>query len=129
MTQGYCVRCKAKNDILEGEMKKTKNGRDMLQGKCSSCGTKVSVFMKGDPSKKPPKKALAKPVAPVKGGRSKAKATKTSKKVKKVKKVKKGKKGGDESDDNSDKGVDSDYLSTAEMSEGSDRGSESEEET
>lgn len=41
MTQGYCVKCKAKRDI-QGERQITmKNGRPATTGTCGTCGTKM----------------------------------------------------------------------------------------
>tara|TARA_B100000575_G_C22818362_1_gene481524 strand:- start:378 stop:656 length:279 start_codon:yes stop_codon:yes gene_type:complete len=42
----YCVKCRAicfsrKPDVQVG---KSKNGRNMMKGKCTKCGTKVSRF-------------------------------------------------------------------------------------
>lgn len=46
MTQTYCVKCKKKVTPLNPQMKITKNGRHMIQGKCPICGTKTAVFVK-----------------------------------------------------------------------------------
>ena len=43
---GYCVKCKNKQEMLEAEVTKTKNGRRMVKGKCSKCGTKMCKFLK-----------------------------------------------------------------------------------
>ncbi len=45
MVEGYCVKCKAKREIVEGknvEMK-AKGGktRPALKGKCAKCGTTI----------------------------------------------------------------------------------------
>lgn len=45
MHKAYCVRCKKKYDIKDAKTV-TKNGHKMIQGKCSHCGGKVSVFTK-----------------------------------------------------------------------------------
>ncbi len=39
MTQGYCVKCKAKQDIVNEERITMKNGKPALKGKCPACGT------------------------------------------------------------------------------------------
>ena len=44
--KGYCVKCKAKREMIKVVNKKTKNGRNMKQGSCKKCGTKMSVFVK-----------------------------------------------------------------------------------
>ena len=43
---GYCVRCKAKKDMLEVGIVKAKNGRRMAKGKCQKCQTKMCKFLK-----------------------------------------------------------------------------------
>jgi hypothetical protein len=35
----YCVKCKAKNEMNDGEKVTMKNGRPAMKGKCSKCGT------------------------------------------------------------------------------------------
>ena len=35
----YCVKCKAKQEMVKGEKVTMKNGRPALKGKCKSCGT------------------------------------------------------------------------------------------
>lgn len=44
--QGYCVRCRKVVDMKNAKKKKSKTGRNMLQGLCGKCGTKVTVFTK-----------------------------------------------------------------------------------
>jgi DNA-directed RNA polymerase subunit RPC12/RpoP len=46
MYEGYCVKCRKKVNF-DGEVKTTKNGRQMAQGACPNCGTKVSRFLPG----------------------------------------------------------------------------------
>ena len=48
--EGYCVKCKTKRTIKNGVVKKTPNGREIAQGACPVCKTKVTRFL---PSKKP----------------------------------------------------------------------------
>ena len=43
--EGYCVKCREKRTIAEGEVKETANGRRMAQGTCPECGTKVTRFL------------------------------------------------------------------------------------
>lgn len=47
---GYCVRCKAKQDMLEVGVVKSKNGRRMAKGKCQKCSTKMCKFLKKEES-------------------------------------------------------------------------------
>jgi len=37
--EAYCVKCRAKNEMANGEEVTMKNGRKAMKGKCSSCGT------------------------------------------------------------------------------------------
>jgi hypothetical protein len=39
MTEGYCVKCKAKKPISDGVEETMKNGRKAIKGKCPTCGT------------------------------------------------------------------------------------------
>ena len=41
----YCFKCKQKTETLAGVELKSSNGRDMIKGTCSICGTKKSVFV------------------------------------------------------------------------------------
>ena len=41
----YCLKCKQKTDTLAGVELKSSNGRNMIKGTCSICGTKKSVFL------------------------------------------------------------------------------------
>ncbi len=43
--EGYCVKCREKKHIANGEVKETENGRKMAQGTCPTCGTKVTRFL------------------------------------------------------------------------------------
>jgi hypothetical protein len=45
MTQAYCLKCKKQQDVKDPKDKKTKNGRSMVSGTCSKCGTKVNKFV------------------------------------------------------------------------------------
>ena len=42
---GYCVKCKAKRRIENPKKAKTKNGRNMIKGKCGKCDTKMCRFV------------------------------------------------------------------------------------
>ncbi|MGI6216656.1 MAG: DUF5679 domain-containing protein [Coriobacteriales bacterium] len=46
LAQAYCVKCKAKKEIVNPKEKVAKNGRPMLQGTCPDCGGKLSLFIK-----------------------------------------------------------------------------------
>lgn len=43
--QGYCVKCKKKVDIIDGQQQKIKRGY-MLLGKCPLCSCKCSKLLK-----------------------------------------------------------------------------------
>jgi len=38
---GYCVKCKAKQEIVDPKAITMKNGRPATQGTCPKCGTKI----------------------------------------------------------------------------------------
>ncbi len=40
---GYCVRCKAKQEMLSATRTLMRNGRRAMIGLCACCGTKMSV--------------------------------------------------------------------------------------
>jgi len=62
MAEGYCVKCKARKEIVEAVEETMKNGRKAIKGKCPSCGTVMFKILGGKagstPSTPPP------PVAP-----------------------------------------------------------------
>lgn len=35
----YCVKCKKKTEMKDGQSVKMKNGRNAMKGKCPTCGT------------------------------------------------------------------------------------------
>ncbi len=39
MTQAYCMKCKAKQEMKDTKAVKMKNGRDAMKGTCPKCGT------------------------------------------------------------------------------------------
>ena len=57
MTEGYCVKCKAKKDIADGVEEVMKNGRRAIKGKCPVCGTVMFKILGG-------KALVAVPAAP-----------------------------------------------------------------
>ena len=44
----YCFKCKQKTETLAGVELKSSNGRNMIKGTCSVCGTKKSVFVSSE---------------------------------------------------------------------------------
>ena len=55
MSEGYCVKCKAKKPISDGVEETMKNGRKAIKGKCPTCGTVMFKILG---------KAAAAPAAP-----------------------------------------------------------------
>jgi len=45
---GYCVRCRAKQEMLSATRTMMKNGRRAMIGVCACCGTRMSVMGKWD---------------------------------------------------------------------------------
>ena len=41
MAEGYCVKCKAKKEMVDAKEVTMKNGRRALKGKCPDCGTSM----------------------------------------------------------------------------------------
>jgi hypothetical protein len=56
MSEGYCVKCKAKKPIADGVEETMKNGRKAIKGKCPTCGTVMFKILG--------KSATAAPAAP-----------------------------------------------------------------
>jgi Zn finger protein HypA/HybF involved in hydrogenase expression len=56
MPEGYCVKCKAKKEIVEAVEETMKNGRKAIKGKCPTCGTVMFKILGG--------KAVTAPSAP-----------------------------------------------------------------
>ena len=47
MPQGYCVKCKAKKEIVDAVEETMKNGRKAIKGKCPTCGTVMFKILGG----------------------------------------------------------------------------------
>ena len=47
MSEGYCVKCKAKKEIVDGVEELMKNGRKAIKGKCPTCGTVMFKILGG----------------------------------------------------------------------------------
>ena len=41
----YCLECGEKTETIDQMEVQSKNGRQMIKGNCSICGTKTSVFI------------------------------------------------------------------------------------
>ena len=61
MPEGYCVKCKAKKEIVDGVEETMKNGRKAIKGKCPTCGTVMFKILGG---KATPPAAAPTPAAP-----------------------------------------------------------------
>jgi uncharacterized Zn finger protein (UPF0148 family) len=64
MSEGYCVKCKAKKEIIDGVEETMKNGRKAIKGKCPTCGTVMFKILGGKAS--PPAAAASATPAPAK---------------------------------------------------------------
>jgi hypothetical protein len=47
MPEGYCVKCKAKKEIVGAVEETMKNGRKAIKGKCPTCGTVMFKILGG----------------------------------------------------------------------------------
>ena len=59
MPEGYCVKCKAKKEIIDGVEETMKNGRKAIKGKCPTCGTVMFKILGGKGSASAPTEAAA----------------------------------------------------------------------
>ena len=50
MPEGYCVKCKAKKEIVDVVEETMKNGRKAIKGKCPTCGTVMFKILGGKAS-------------------------------------------------------------------------------
>jgi len=64
MPEGYCVKCKAKKEIVNGVEETMKNGRKAIKGKCPTCGTVMFKILGGKASAPAP--AATEPSNPAK---------------------------------------------------------------
>jgi hypothetical protein len=47
MAEGYCVKCKAKKEIVEAVEEVMKNGRKAIKGRCPTCGVVMFKILGG----------------------------------------------------------------------------------
>ena len=47
MPEGYCVKCKAKKEIVNALEETMKNGRKAIKGKCPTCNTVMFKILGG----------------------------------------------------------------------------------
>ena len=67
MPEGYCVKCKAKKEIVDGVEEVMKNGRKAIKGKCPTCGTVMFKILGGKastPTPTTPPPATTEPAKP-----------------------------------------------------------------
>lgn len=50
--EGYCVKCRKKQTVKDGNVEKTSKGRPIAKGICPECGTKVSRFLSSKDAEK-----------------------------------------------------------------------------
>jgi hypothetical protein len=65
MPEGYCVKCKAKKEIVDAVEEVMKNGRRAIKGKCPTCGTVMFKILGGKAATAAPVPVTAAP-APAK---------------------------------------------------------------
>jgi len=66
MAEGYCVKCKAKKEIVDAVEEVMKNGRKAIKGRCPTCGTVMFKILggKATPVSNPPDGAPPAPAQP-----------------------------------------------------------------
>jgi hypothetical protein len=69
MPEGYCVKCKAKKEIVDAVEETMKNGRKAIKGKCPTCGTVMFKILggKGTPTGVAPAPAASSPATKPEG--------------------------------------------------------------
>jgi Zn finger protein HypA/HybF involved in hydrogenase expression len=61
MPEGYCVKCKAKKEIVDAVEEVMKNGRKAIKGKCPTCGTVMFKILGGKAAATAPAEASTTP--------------------------------------------------------------------
>ena len=64
MAEGYCVKCKAKKEIVDAVEEVMKNGRKAIKGKCPTCGTVMFKILGKAGSTPPPAAPAGEPSVP-----------------------------------------------------------------
>ena len=49
MSEGYCVKCKAKKEIVDAVEETMMNGRKAIKGRCPTCGVVMFKILGGKP--------------------------------------------------------------------------------
>ena len=65
MSEGYCVKCKAKKEITDAVEEVMKNGRKAIKGKCPTCGTVMFKILGGKAGLTAPAESPAAAAPPV----------------------------------------------------------------
>ena len=50
--QAYCLRCKAKQEMVDPVEVRYPSGAVTMQGRCPVCGSKLSAFTRGAPRRR-----------------------------------------------------------------------------
>ena len=64
MPEGYCVKCKARKEIVGAVEETMKNGRKAIKGKCPTCGTVMFKILGGKSSPAPAAPEAPAPATP-----------------------------------------------------------------
>lgn len=64
MPEGYCVKCKAKKEIVNAVEETMKNGRKAIKGKCPTCNTVMFKILGGKATATPAPTPAAAPENP-----------------------------------------------------------------
>ena len=89
MVEGWCMKCKSKNEMKNVTKVTMKNGRPAMKGECSKCGTKMfkiggsSTSKSGGASKKSKRSKKSKKMGDTSKKSKRSKMSKRSKKSKK----------------------------------------------
>jgi len=70
MPEGYCVKCKAKKEIVDAVEEVMKNGRKAIKGKCPTCGTVMFKILGGKAGSSSPAAPPASPAPSAAPGQS-----------------------------------------------------------
>lgn len=62
MAQGYCIKCKSKQAMINGVLGIASNGANIEKGICATCGTKIMRFLSKEEKKSMDKPAVDAPV-------------------------------------------------------------------
>ena len=61
MPEGYCVKCKAKKEIVDAVEETMKTGRKAIKGRCPTCGTVMFKILGGKAAATSPATPATKP--------------------------------------------------------------------